>query len=140
MIRTGATVLAAHLLLLSAMSPQSKADAATVVAVARTAIGRPYQWGAAGPDAFDCSGLVVWAFAQIGVQLPHSSEALAVGGQPITRDELAPGDIVTFYPNATHAAIYSGDGMVIHASKPGQPVAEVPLDQAGPFHNARHYS
>lgn len=110
-----------------------------VVAVARTRIGARYQWGAAGPDAFDCSGLVVWVYAQIGVELPHSSQALAAGGQPVTRDDLIPGDVVAFYPNASHVAIYSGDGMVIHAPTAGRPVAEVPLAAAGPFHNARRY-
>lgn len=110
-----------------------------VVPVARTRIGLPYRWGAAGPDAFDCSGLVVWSYQQIGVELPHSSQALAAGGQPVTREDLEPGDVVTFYPNASHAAIYSGDGMVIHASHAAVPVAEVPLAQAGPFHNARRY-
>ncbi|GFG76713.1 hypothetical protein MBOT_40780 [Mycobacterium botniense] len=132
-------MLAAHLLLLSAMSPQSKADAATVVAVARTAIGRPYQWGAAGPDAFDCSGLVVWAYAQVGITLPHSSQALAVGGQPVDRPDLQPGDVVTFYPDASHTAIYSGDGNIIQAATYGVPVEEVPIVQGGPFHNARRY-
>jgi cell wall-associated NlpC family hydrolase len=110
-----------------------------VVPVARTRIGAPYRWGAAGPDAFDCSGLIVWAYAQIGVTLPHSSQALAAGGQPVPPDQLEPGDVVTFYPNASHAAIYSGDGMVIHASTTGRPVAEVPLAAAGPFHSATRY-
>lgn len=119
-------------------SPPAQANPG-VVDAARSAIGKPYVWAAAGPNAFDCSGLVVWAYAQVGVQLPHSSQALAVGGQPVARDDLEPGDVVTFYPNASHAAIYSGDGLVIHASRAGRPVAEVPLPQAGPFHNARRY-
>lgn len=109
------------------------------VGAARSAIGSPYQWGAAGPEAFDCSGLVVWAYGQIGVALPHSSQALAAGGTPVAREQLLPGDIVTFYPGATHAALYSGDGMVIHASTYGRPVAEVPLAAAGPVNNFRRY-
>ncbi|WP_085077440.1 C40 family peptidase, partial [Mycobacterium palustre] len=98
-----------------------------------------YRWGAAGPDAFDCSGLVVWAYAQIGTALPHSSQALARGGQPIARANLEPGDVVVYYRAATHVGLYSGDGMVIHASTPGRPVVEVPIDAAGPYNQARRY-
>jgi cell wall-associated NlpC family hydrolase len=111
----------------------------SVVPVVREAVGSPYVWGAAGPEAFDCSGLVVWAYAQIGISLPHSSYALANGGEPVDRADLEPGDVVTFYPSASHVGIYVGDGDVIHASRRGRPVLEVPLDAAGPFHNARRY-
>ena len=132
------TRLAALLAVVCVFPPPPVAHADPgVVEVARTAIGRPYAWAAAGPGAFDCSGLVVWAYAQIGVALPHSSQALAVTGAPVARDELEPGDVVTFYPSASHAAIYAGGDMVIHASRRGRPVAEVPLAAAGPFHNAR---
>lgn len=119
-------------------TPLAAADP-SVVPAARTRIGAPYRWGAAGPDAFDCSGLVVWAYRQIGVELPHSSQALARAGQPVARDELQPGDVIAFYPNASHVAIYSGSGEVIHASTRGRPVAEVPIDAAGPWHSARRY-
>ncbi|PIJ37087.1 peptidoglycan endopeptidase [Mycobacterium heckeshornense] len=122
------------------MYPQSKADdAETVVAVARTVIGKPYQWGAAGPDSFDCSGLIFWAFAQIGVQVPRTSQEQAVGGDPVERADLRPGDVVTFYPDASHAALYSGNGNIIQAATYGVPVEEVPIAQGGPFHNARRY-
>lgn len=125
---------------LGAGGPASPASGApSVVAAARSRIGKPYRWGAAGPDAFDCSGLVVWSYQQIGVTLPHSSQALAQGGLPVARDDLQPGDVVIFYADASHAGIFSGDGQVIHASTFGRPVAEVPLDQAGPFHSARRY-
>jgi cell wall-associated NlpC family hydrolase len=109
------------------------------VQAALTRVGSPYSWGAAGPGAFDCSGLVMWAFQQAGVSLPHSSQALASGGQPVSRDQLQPGDVVNFYSDASHTGIYVGDGMVVHASTYGQPVKVVPLDGAGPYYNARRY-
>lgn len=120
------------------VTPPARADN-DIITAARTAIGHPYAWGATGPDRFDCSGLVVWAYAQVGIPVPRTSQQQATAGRPVDRGALEPGDVVTFYPNASHAALYSGAGMVIHASTYGRPVAEVPLAAAGPFHNARRY-
>jgi cell wall-associated NlpC family hydrolase len=111
----------------------------TVVQAALTKVGSPYSWGGSGPGQFDCSGLVMWSFQQAGRSLPHSSQALAAGGQPVSRDQLQPGDVVNFYSDASHTGIYVGDGMVVHASTYGVPVKVVPLDGAGPFYNARRY-
>ena len=110
-----------------------------VVQAALSRVGSPYSWGAAGPGAFDCSGLVMWSFGQAGVALPHSSQALAAGGQPVALSDLQPGDVLTYYSDASHAAIYVGDGMVVHSSTYGQPVRVVPIAAAGPIHNARRY-
>lgn len=115
------------------------AEGAIAVQAALTRVGSPYSWGGAGPSAFDCSGLVMWAFQHAGISLPHSSQALAAGGTPVSRDQLQPGDVVNFYSDASHTGIYVGDGMVVHASTYGQPVKVVPLDGAGPFYNARRY-
>lgn len=109
------------------------------MAVARTAIGQPYEWGATGPNAFDCSGLIYWSYAQIGVAVPRTSQAQAAGGQPVSRSQLQPGDVIIYYPDASHCGLYSGNGNVIHASTYGVPVAEVPIDRAGPFNTARRY-
>lgn len=114
-------------------------EGAIAVQAALTRVGSPYSWGGSGPNAFDCSGLVMWAFQHAGISLPHSSQALAAGGTPVSRDQLQPGDVVNFYSDASHTGIYVGDGMVVHASTYGQPVKVVPLDGAGPFHNARRY-
>jgi cell wall-associated NlpC family hydrolase len=108
------------------------------VQAALTRIGSPYSWGASGPSSFDCSGLVMWAFQQAGISLPHSSQALAQGGQAVSRDEMQPGDLVTYYSDASHVAIYIGDGMMVHASTYGTPVRVAPVDNA-PIHNVRRY-
>jgi cell wall-associated NlpC family hydrolase len=109
-----------------------------VIQAALSRIGDPYVWGAAGPSAFDCSGLVMWSFRQAGMSLPHSSQALATGGQPVSRDQIQPGDLVTYYSDASHVAIYIGDGMMVHASTFGTPVRVAPVDNA-PIHNIRRY-
>lgn len=109
-----------------------------VVQAALTRIGAPYSWGAAGPEAFDCSGLIMWAFQQIGKSLPHSSQALAAGGQPVATDQMQPGDIVTFYSDASHAGIYVGNGQMVHASTYGTPVKVAPVSNA-PIHNVRRW-
>ena len=114
-------------------------DRATVVQAALTQVGSSYVWGGASPGAFDCSGLVMWAFQQAGISLPHSSQAQAQGGQPVALSDLQPGDVVTFYNDASHSGIYVGDGMVIHSSTYGVPVRVVPMCAAGPIHDARRY-
>lgn len=111
----------------------------TAVQAALTQVGSPYAWGGAAPGGFDCSGLVMWAFQQAGIALPHSSQALAHGGQPVALSELQPGDVLTFYSDASHAGIYVGDGLMIHSSTYGQPVRVVPMTSSGPIHNARRY-
>ncbi|WP_418770786.1 peptidoglycan hydrolase RipC [Mycobacterium neumannii] len=111
---------------------------ATVIQAALSRIGSPYSWGGSGPNAFDCSGLVMWAFQQAGVSLPHSSQALARGGQPVSQDQMQPGDVVNYYSDASHSAIYIGDGMMVHASTYGTPVRVAPVDNA-PIYNVRRY-
>lgn len=103
-----------------------------------TRIGDPYVWGATGPDEFDCSGLVVWSYKQIGKTLPRSSQAQAAGGTPISRDQLQPGDIVTFYSDNSHVGIYAGDGNILHASTFGVPV-KVESMAGMQFSTARRY-
>ncbi|ORX06868.1 endopeptidase [Mycobacterium triplex] len=114
-------------------------DRANVVQAALTQVGTPYSWGGAAPGGFDCSGLVMWAFQQAGISLPHSSQAQANGGQPVALSDLQPGDVVTFYSDASHSGIYVGDGMVVHSSTYGVPVRVVPMNAAGPIHDARRY-
>jgi cell wall-associated NlpC family hydrolase len=114
-------------------------DRATVVQAALTQVGSPYVWGGSAPGGFDCSGLVMWAFQQAGISLPHSSQALAHGGQPVSLGELQPGDVLTFYSDASHTGIYIGDGMMIHSSTYGVPVRVAPMSAGGPIYDARRY-
>lgn len=114
------------------------AERAVVVQAALSRIGSPYSWGAEGPNAFDCSGLVKWAFQQVGVGLPHSSQAQAAGGQPVSLGEMQPGDVVAYYGDASHVGLYIGDGMMVHASTYGQPVKVAPVGNA-PIYNVRRY-
>jgi len=120
------------------MAPGGSPEAATVIQAALSRIGSPYSWGASGPSAFDCSGLVMWSFQQAGVSLPHSSQALAQGGQAVSMDQMQPGDLVTYYSDASHVGIYIGDGMMVHASTYGTPVRVAPVNNA-PIHNVRRY-
>lgn len=87
--------------------------------------GDPYVWGAAGPNSYDCSGLTMWAYKQVGVSLPHSSRAQYGYGKSVPYGQWQPGDLL-FYgssPGAIHhVAMYVGDGMLVHASTSGTPV------------------
>lgn len=90
-------------------------------AAAESKVGSPYVWGASGPNAFDCSGLIQWAYSQAGVQLPRTSYDQAGAGHAVSLDSLQPGDIV-IYNGGGHAAIYVGDGQIVHATTSGVPV------------------
>lgn len=120
------------------VAPPDRDVGSIVVDAALTRLGAPYEWGAAGPDSFDCSGLVVWAFHQAGITLPHSSQALASGGQPVALDQMEPGDVISLFPDASHVGIYVGDGRMIHASFDNVPVAVESLFRA-PINNVRRY-
>lgn len=119
--------------------PAPDRDVGSIVAnAALSRLGAPYAWAASGPDAFDCSGLVVWSFHQAGLTLPRSSQALASGGQPIPLDQMRPGDVISLFPDASHVGIYVGDGRMVHAQFEGQPVVVASLYRA-PIHNVRRY-
>ena len=92
-----------------------------VVGAAMNELGKAYVWGAAGPDVFDCSGLVVYAYGTVGVSLPHSSYALWNAGVYVSRDQLQPGDLV-FFDGLGHVGIYIGGGQFIHAPHTGDVV------------------
>jgi cell wall-associated NlpC family hydrolase len=114
-------------------APNSRAAAA--VSYAYQKLGSPYVWGATGPDAFDCSGLVQAAFRSAGISLPRTTYAQIDAGRRVTRSELAPGDLVFFYSGISHVGIYVGDGMMIHAPNPSAPVRIAPIDEM-PFAGA----
>ncbi len=89
--------------------------------------GAPYVWGAAGPSAFDCSGLVQWAYAQVGIHLAHYTGLQWNEGQHISRSQLQPGDLVFFFPDISHVGMYLGNGLMVNASTFGQPVQVQPV-------------
>lgn len=98
------------------------AGAQAAVEEARKQIGKPYEWGADGPDSFDCSGLTQWAWRAGGKSLPHSSQAQYSATSRVPVAQIQPGDL-TFYGNPIHhVGIYVGDGKMIEASQTGTPV------------------
>ncbi|MFE6841611.1 NlpC/P60 family protein [Streptomyces sp. NPDC057686] len=115
----------------SATTPPAPADgtrAARAVAFAYGAIGKPYVWGATGPGSFDCSGLTQAAWRSAGVSLPRTTYTQINAGQRVSRDQLAPGDLVFFYSGVTHVGLYIGNGQMIHAPRPGSTVRLAPID------------
>lgn len=111
--------------------------AAKAVQAAESKIGSPYVYGASGPDSFDCSGLVQWAYKQAGISLPRTSYDQASAGVPVSQANLQPGDVVSFY-GGSHSGIYVGNGNVVHASTSGVPVKVAPVASM-PFDGARRY-
>ncbi|WP_328390693.1 C40 family peptidase [Nocardia sp. NBC_00416] len=85
------------------------------VAAARSKLGAPYVSGGTGPNTFDCSGLVKWAYQQAGVDVPRTSWSQLSAGTPVPLDQLRVGDVLS-YSGGGHSALYAGDGLVIHAA------------------------
>jgi peptidoglycan DL-endopeptidase CwlO len=94
---------------------------------ALTRLGDPYVWGGAGPDDFDCSGLVMWAYAHVGISLEHFTGSQWTEGEHISRSQLQPGDLVFFFADISHVGMYVGNGMMIDAPTFGQPVQIQPV-------------
>jgi len=107
--------------------PAPSSAAAIAVQAAESRVGDPYVWGAAGPDAFDCSGLVMWAYEQAGISLPHFSGAQFADTTQIPMSDLEPGDLVFPADPGEHVAMYVGGGMIVQAPYTGADVQIVPL-------------
>ncbi|MFF3627577.1 NlpC/P60 family protein [Streptomyces sp. NPDC002164] len=107
--------------------PADSARAAVAVMAVQQALGRPYVWGANGPDGFDCSGLMQWAYARAGVGLPRTSQAQRYAGHMVPLSQARPGDLVAYRADASHIAMYVGNGRVVHAPYPGAPVRYDPV-------------
>jgi cell wall-associated NlpC family hydrolase len=109
---------------------------------AASRLGMPYIWGAAGPTAFDCSGLVQWSFAQAGVVMPRVAADQARTGPAVSVSQLEPGDLLFYHTDPTapdyisHVAIYVGGGKMIQAPEPGMNVEVVPVDLGSEFAGA----
>jgi cell wall-associated NlpC family hydrolase len=91
-----------------------------VIAFARRQLGKPYRWAAAGPNAYDCSGLAMAAYATVGIRLPHQTGGIITMGKKVSRSQMRPGDLV--FLSSSHVGIYIGGGMMIHAPHTGDVV------------------
>jgi cell wall-associated NlpC family hydrolase len=109
------------------IAPQGRSIGVQALRYALTKVGDPYVWGAAGPNEFDCSGLVMWAYAQVGISLEHFTGDQWNEGEHISRSELQPGDLVFFYPDIGHVGLYVGNGLMVDAPTFGQPVQVQPV-------------
>jgi cell wall-associated NlpC family hydrolase len=110
--------------------PPAKGGASTAVSAAAAQIGKPYKWGAAGPDSFDCSGLTMYAWAEAGVQLAHFAASQYDALPKVPRDQLQPGDLVFFGNPIHHVGIYEGGGVMINAPQTGENVRRNSIGRA----------
>ena len=108
--------------------PTANTIGAQALQAALTKVGSPYVWGAAGSGEFDCSGLVVWAFSQLDISLPHFTGDLWNSGVHISQNELEPGDLVFFYADISHVGIFIGNGLMVDAATYGVGVVVQPVD------------
>ncbi|MFF5016996.1 NlpC/P60 family protein [Streptomyces sp. NPDC001165] len=105
----------------------SSAEGERAVRYAMDQIGKPYQWGAAGPKSYDCSGLTSEAWDHAGTPIPRTSQEQWDRLKRIPLTDLRPGDLVIYFPEATHVAMYVGDGKVVQAPRPGEKIRISPL-------------
>ncbi|MFJ1706998.1 NlpC/P60 family protein [Kitasatospora sp. NPDC088346] len=110
--------------------PAAAGYAATAVRVALDQQGDPYKWGSGGPDTFDCSGLMVYAYAKAGVSLPRTSQEQATVGTSVGSDwhNAQPGDLVIYFGDRHHVGMYIGNGLVVHAPHTGDVVKTMKVD------------
>ena len=107
--------------------PTANTVGAQALQAAISRLGDPYIWGAAGPTSFDCSGLVMWAYQQVGISLPHFTVSQYNSGVHVARSDLEPGDLVFFFSNISHVGMYIGNGMMINAPNFGEDVKVQPI-------------
>ncbi|MGH2748987.1 MAG: C40 family peptidase, partial [Actinomycetota bacterium] len=104
----------------AAPAPNPRAQAAVDAALSQ--VGKPYQWGAAGPDSYDCSGLTMWAWAHAGVSLPHNSGMQYAATPRVAQSDWAPGDLLFFGSPIHHVGMYIGNGQMVEAPYSGEQV------------------
>ena len=104
------------------------AQAKSALAWAKTKIGLPYEWGGAGPDGYDCSGLTMMSYRSAGVYINRTSRQQYVGVKKISYDDMRPGDLVFWTTNPKdpmaiyHVAMWAGNGQIVEAPRPGVPL------------------
>ncbi len=109
-------------------APSQKAQIAIDAALSR--LGKPYVWGATGPNTFDCSGLMFWSYLKAGITLPRVSRAQATFGQSVSLNALLPGDLVFYHSPVSHVAMYLGEGRIVQAPTTGDVVKISPIGSA----------
>jgi peptidoglycan DL-endopeptidase CwlO len=109
----------------AAPAPAPNAGAQAAVDAALSQVGKPYQWAAAGPDSYDCSGLTMWAWAQAGVALPHNSGMQYAATPRVDQSDWQPGDLLFFGSPIHHVAMYIGNGQMVEAPYTGAQVRVV---------------
>ena len=115
----------------------SSGKGAVAVAFAKSQVGKPYVFGATGPGSYDCSGLTGAAWREAGVSIPRNSRAQSTGaGRAVSRSELKPGDLIFFYSPVSHVGIYVGNGIMVHAPRPGKSVSYTEISNM-PYVGAR---
>jgi cell wall-associated NlpC family hydrolase len=125
----------------SGSSAPPPATHSSVVSIALQYLGVPYVWGGASPSGFDCSGLTMYAYAKVGVYLPHNAAMQYGMGTPVSRSQLAPGDLV-FFNGLSHVGMYIGGGRFVHAPHTGDVVKISSLSEywyAATYVGARRY-
>ena len=115
--------------------PPGSSLGAQAVAIAQQYLGVPYVWGGASPSGFDCSGLVMYVYGQLGVSLPHNAAAQYASLPHVPLNDLQPGDLVFFY-GFGHVGIYVGGGTMIHAPHTGAVVSYASISAEGPISGA----
>jgi peptidoglycan DL-endopeptidase CwlO len=113
----------------SAALPFPSSRGLGALAAAETQTGKPYEWGGTGPFSWDCSGLVQWAFRQVGVELPRTTWQQAKVGLAVPFGALSPGDVLILNRDASHVGIYAGSGQILNAYDWGVPVGLSPLSE-----------
>ncbi|WP_037912479.1 C40 family peptidase [Actinacidiphila yeochonensis] len=120
------------------VTSSSDSSAATqAIAFARAQLGKPYVWGATGPDSYDCSGLTQAAYKAAGVDLPRTTYDQVDVGTRVSESDLQPGDLIFFNSDVSHVGLYIGDGEMIHAPHTGTVVKIAPITEM-PFYAAVH--
>lgn len=110
--------------------------AVEAVNIALAQVGKSYVWGSAGPNSFDCSGLMAYAYGSVDVSLTRSSRAQSQTGTAVAKSDLQPGDLVFYYSPVSHVGMYIGDGKIVHAANPRSGVTVAKLDSM-PYSGAR---
>ena len=126
------------------IGPNTTGD--TIASLVESKLGCPYEWGAAGPDSFDCSGLAYWVHQQVGIGIPRVSSDQGSSGTPIGVDDLQPGDLMFYDTDGSgtigHTTIYVGGTSMIHAPQPGDVVKYTDMNYeywTSRFMGARRY-